>query len=231
MTDTPPPVLTIDGPSGSGKGTIARRLARELGWHYLDSGAVYRALGLAVERRGLDPDDAQAVVETARGLALRFRPADRPEDDCVDLDGVDVSAALRGEACAALASRVAALGPVRAALLERQRGFRMAPGLVADGRDMGTTVFPDATLKVFLTASAEARAGRRYKQLKEKGIEVTIASLAREIAERDRRDAGRSASPLKAADDAVVIDSTDLSIDSVTATVRAKLHERLTSAA
>lgn len=212
------PVLAIDGPSGSGKGSVSRAVARRLGWHFLDSGAIYRSLAVAIQRAGVDDGDIPAVVALASAMDLRFTADDPPQ---VILDGEDIAAIITTETCGNAASRVAALGPVRKALLEKQRAFRRAPGLVADGRDMGTVVFPDAPYKVFLTASAEVRAMRRYKQLKEKGITVNLADLTKEIAERDRRDRERAEAPLVMADGAVLIDSSELSIEEVLARVMA----------
>jgi len=208
------PVLTIDGPSGAGKGTVSRAVAERLGWHFLDSGALYRATGLAARRRGIPPDAVDALAALARDLDIRFieRPNDDPE---VRVDGVDVSDELRSEEVGALASAIAAVPAVRAALVDRQRAFRIAPGLVADGRDMGTVIFPDAPFKVFLTASAAARAERRHKQLKQKGSDVKLASLLQEIESRDARDAARTVAPLRPAADAVVIDSTGLPVEAV----------------
>ena len=210
-----PPVLAIDGPSGSGKGTIARRVAQALGWHLLDSGALYRLVGLAGARRGIDPGAAAELAVLARELDIRFE-VDPEGSERIVLDGEEVGPELRTEECGRLASAVAALPAVREALLGLQRGFREAPGLVADGRDMGTHVFPDATLKVFLTATVEERANRRYKQLKDKGIDVSLAALSRDIAARDKRDTERSVAPLEPADDARVLDSSHLTIDEVT---------------
>jgi len=210
-----PPVLAIDGPSGSGKGTIARQAALALGWHLLDSGALYRLVGLAADRRGIDLGSESELAALAGNLDIRFDVgADGAE--LVRLDGQDVSRALRTEECGRLASAVAALPAVREALLGLQRGFRKWPGLVADGRDMGTHVFPDATVKVFLTASVDERARRRYKQLKDKGIDVSLAALSRDIAARDKRDTERSVAPLRPADDARVLDSSLLTIAEVT---------------
>lgn len=212
------PVIAIDGPSGSGKGTIARRVAAALGYNLLDSGALYRLTALAADRQGVSLDDEQAVAAIARGLDIEFG-SDEHGAEQILLDGDDVTKPVRTEACGAGASVVAAQPAVRAALLHLQRGFRRPPGLVADGRDMGTQVFPDATLKVFLTASAEERARRRHKQLKDKGIDVSLAALSRDIEDRDRRDTERSVAPLKPAEDARILDSSGLPIDAVTKTV------------
>jgi cytidylate kinase len=215
VTEGAVPVVTIDGPSGSGKGTIGRRLAQVLGWHYLDSGALYRLAALAALRRHLDFSDARALAEAASTLDVRFTTAAAGER--VYLDGADVSAELRTEQAGDAASKVAAVPEVRAALLQRQRDFAAPPGLVADGRDMGTVVFPDALVKVVLTASAEARAMRRHKQLKEKGIDVSLPDLSWDIAQRDARDANRTVAPFKPAPDAQVIDSTSLTPEEVVA--------------
>ena len=209
------PVVTIDGPSGSGKGTIGRLLAHKLGWHYLDSGALYRLVALAALRRHLDFGDAAALSAAAASLDVRFTAAAVGER--VLLEGADVSSELRTERAGDAASRVAAVPEVRTALLKRQRDFAVAPGLVADGRDMGTVVFPDAVLKVVLTASAEARAMRRHKQLKEKGIDVSLPDLSWDIAQRDARDANRTVAPFRPAPDAQVIDSTSLTPEEVVA--------------
>jgi 3-phosphoshikimate 1-carboxyvinyltransferase len=208
-----PRVVTIDGPSGSGKGTISRRLAARLGWHYLDSGALYRLTALAALGRGIDLEDSSAVTALALRLDVRFAPA--AEAERIYLDDVEVAGELRTERVGEAASRVAALPAVREALLGRQRDFARAPGLIADGRDMGTVVFPGAQLKVFLTASAEERAMRRHKQLKEKGIDVSLPDLSWDIAQRDARDATREVAPLRPADDAHVIDSTGLTPEEV----------------
>jgi cytidylate kinase len=208
------PVIAIDGPSGSGKGTVARLVAQRLGWHLLDSGALYRLVALAGLARGLAGDDEAAHGVLARGLVALFE-VDAGGGERITLDGEDVTTRLRTESTGAEASRVAAMPAVRSGLLERQHGFAIAPGLVADGRDMGTVVFPGAEVKVFLTASAEERALRRYKQLKEKGLTVNLAALSQEILERDRRDSSRPVAPLRPAPDAVVIDSTGLTVEQV----------------
>lgn len=203
------PVITIDGPSGSGKGTIARLLARRLGWRILDSGALYRLLGLAAQRRGIPLDDEARLAQLARTMEVAF------DDERVLLDGDDVSLEIRTEEAGNRASQVAALPAVRQALLQWQRDYARAPGLVADGRDMGTVVFPEAPLKIFLTASAAERAKRRYNQLKEKGLDANLRDLIKEISERDERDRNRSVAPLRPAPDALELDSTGLSIEQV----------------
>jgi cytidylate kinase len=219
------PVVTVDGPSGVGKGTISQRLAARLGWHLLDSGALYRLTGLAARRRGIDLGDEPAVAKVAIALDVRFAPGLGEIE--VFLDDQEVTGAIRTEACGNDASRVAALGSVREALLGRQRAFRQPPGLIADGRDMGTTVFPGAPAKIFLTASVEVRAERRYKQLIEKGLDVSLGSLLQEIAERDERDRTRSVSPLIPADDAVIIDTSELDADQVFERVMGSVGERV----
>lgn len=213
-----PPVLTIDGPSGAGKGTVSRIVASRLGWNYLDSGALYRAVGVAASWADLDLSDASALVRCAFDTRIDF--VDLPERGLpVRVNEVDATDELRLETTGAVASAIAAIPEVRAALKERQRAFRKAPGLVADGRDMGTVIFPDAQYKVFLTASAEERAVRRHKQLKEKGVSVIFSDLLREIMARDARDAQRAVAPLRPADDAVLIDTTGLDIEQVVARV------------
>ena len=212
------PVLAIDGPSGSGKGTIARRIAETLGWHLLDSGALYRLVALDAENRGISHDDAAALARVAAGLDVLFT-SDSGGAEQIILSGSDVTAAVRSESAGIGASTVAAIPAVREALLGRQRAFRMAPGLVADGRDMGTQVFRDAALKVFLTASPEERAKRRHKQLKDKGIDVSLAAVSRDIVDRDRRDSERSVAPLKPAEDARILDSSAKPIEEVVQTV------------
>jgi len=215
MTEKLVPVITIDGPGGSGKGTISYLLAKELGWHLLDSGALYRVLALAAEWHGVQMTDEIALEVLAAHLDVQFLAATDTPVCRVVLEGEDVSEDIREEACGNNASLVAAFAKVRAALLERQRAFREMPGLVADGRDMGTVVFSDAAVKVFLTASAEERAKRRHNQLKEKGFGVSLRDLFEDIQKRDERDANRSVSPLRPAPDALVLDSTDLGIEEV----------------
>ena len=214
VSDIEVPVLCVDGPSGSGKGTVSRAVARRLGWHFLDSGALYRAVGVAAGRQGVSLDDPDALASLAERTRVDFRDAGEAEP-VVLVDGIDATGELRTEAAGSAASAIAAIPGVRAMLLQRQRDCRQAPGLVADGRDMGTVVFPDAQFKVFLTASPEERARRRHKQLSAKGVEVTLAGLLREIIARDARDAQRAVAPLRPADDAVAVDSTDVSVDAV----------------
>ena len=215
---SPVPVIAIDGPSGSGKGTISQIVADKLGYHYLDSGALYRLLALASKNHGLSVESEGDLETLAAHLDVQFSA-----DGSIVLEGERVTDEIRTEAVGNRASQIAALVGVRQALLARQRAFRDAPGLVADGRDMGTVVFPDAGAKIFLTASAEARAERRYKQLKEKGISVNLAHLLEDIRERDERDSQRQASPLKPATDAIQLDTTNLSIDEVVDKVLALL--------
>ncbi len=207
------PVLTIDGPSGSGKGTLAQRMAENLGWHYLDSGAIYRVLAQAALKHQIDLTDEAALASIAGQLDVQFVLKDGQLQ--VILEGEDVSLLIRSEQAGNAASKVAAFPAVRSALLQRQRDFCQPPGLVTDGRDMGTVVFPDAPYKVFLTASAKVRAERRYKQLKEKGIDSNLSDLVAEISERDERDTQREVAPLRPADDAVILDSTQLGIEAV----------------
>ncbi len=212
------PVIAIDGPSGSGKGTIARRVAEALGFHLLDSGALYRLTAISAKNEGVELTDADAVAQIARSLDIRFDSHDDGSER-IWLGDEDVTLEVRKESTGAGASTVAAIAVVREALLERQRAFERAPGLVADGRDMGTHVFPSALVKIFLTASAEERARRRYKQLKDKGMGVSLAALSRDIEDRDRRDSERSVAPLKPAKDARILDSSGKSIKAVTQTV------------
>lgn len=224
----PAPVLAIDGPSGSGKGTVCRRVAAALGWHLLDSGALYRLVAHGATASGVGADDVAGHADYGRRMDVTF--GSTPEgDERILLDGVDVTAAIRTEVAGAAASRVAAWPAVRDALVERQRAFARAPGLVADGRDMGSVIFPDAGLKVFLTASAEERAARRHKQLMGKGINANLAALSLEIAERDRRDATRPVAPLAATPDAITIDSTHLPPDAVVAQVLSLARARFGS--
>lgn len=207
------PVITIDGPVSSGKGTVAREVAVRLGWHLLDSGALYRVLGFHADKTGVSLDDERALVSLAENLPVRF--VEQEGDTRVVLDGEDVSNTIRTEQVGELASKVAVFQPVRDALLGRQQTFAQPPGLVADGRDMGTVVFTAAPLKIFLTASAEERARRRYNQLKEKGFGATLAALVEDIRSRDERDMNRDVAPLRPADDALVVDSTSLTVTEV----------------
>ncbi len=218
MRKKPVPVIAIDGPSGSGKGTIAHRVASALGWHLLDSGALYRLVALAARKAGVPLDDADRLAALASALEVRF-DSNQDGSEGIWLDGEDVTNEVRTEESGAGASAVAVIPAVRAALLERQRAFRQPPGLVADGRDMGTHVFADAPLKIYLTASAEERARRRHKQLKDKGMDVSLAALSRDIEDRDRRDTERSVAPLRPAEDARILDSSGQSIEAVTRTI------------
>lgn len=219
------PVIAIDGPSGSGKGTVSREVARHLGWHLLDSGALYRLVALSGSLRQLLPDDVAGHAALARAMDVEFG-VDEEGEERIRLDQADVTREVRSEAAGQGASRVAAWPPVRDALLQRQRDFARPPGLVADGRDMGTVVFPGADLKIYLTASAEERARRRHKQLKEKGSDANLAALSREIAERDRRDSTRAVAPLRPAQDAHIIDSTGMSVAQVVEAVLSAGHAR-----
>ncbi len=221
------PVVAIDGPSGAGKGTVSQRVAQLLGWHLLDSGVLYRLVALAARNHGIAPDNVEALRTLAAHLDVQFRVADAEGQPGIVLEGEDVSGVIRSEEIGNAASRVAALPDVRTALLERQRAFRVPPGLVADGRDMGTVVFPDAEVKIFLMADAAERARRRHLQLKGGDPDVRLKDLLREITERDRRDTERSVAPLKPAADAVTIDTTNLAVDQVVERVMAVCRERL----
>jgi len=220
------PVMTIDGPSGSGKGTVSRAAARALGWALLDSGALYRLVALAARKAGVSLEAGPGLAALAGRLDIKFG-SDSTGEEAVWLDGQEVTGAIRTEQAGNDASKVAALGVVRAALLERQRRFAVPPGLVADGRDMGTVVFPQAEVKIFLTASAAERAARRHKQLKEKGVAATLAALSLEIAERDQRDTNRAISPLVPSADAVLLDTTGMSVDEVVERILVEARGRL----
>ena len=206
------PVLTIDGPSGAGKGTISRLIAKKLGWHYLDSGSIYRSLAIALDKKAVDLADVASIVAVAEAMDLAFECGD---DLIVKLAGEDISPLLGLETTGNTASIIAAIPEVRGVLLQKQQDFKRDPGLVADGRDMGTVVFPEAVYKVFLTASSKKRAERRYKQLKEKGIDANLSRLTKDIEERDRRDQERATAPLSMASGALFIDSSDMTIDAV----------------
>ncbi|TPV59907.1 (d)CMP kinase [Aestuariibacter sp. GS-14] len=221
----PTPVVTVDGPSGAGKGTLSALLAEKLNWHLLDSGAIYRVLAVAAMHHDLPIDDEAAIVPLASGLDVSFETENNQRR--VVLEGEDVTDDIRTEEVGAVASQIASLARVREALLRRQRAFQQAPGLIADGRDMGTVVFPDAVVKLFLTASAEARAERRYTQLKDKGMDVNIARLLTDIKARDERDSQRSVAPLVPAEDAIIIDSTDLDINQVFDSAMEIINSRL----
>ncbi len=222
-------VITIDGPSGSGKGTISRLLANELGWRFLDSGALYRLVGLAAMSHAIAFDDEQGLATLAAHLDVEFVSDDSGAGTKIFLEGEEVTNTIRSEECGNNASKVAAIQAVRDALYERQRAFLVAPGLIADGRDMGTVIFPDARLKIFLTASLEERASRRYKQLKQKGLDANLSALLEELAERDERDMNRSSAPLVAADDAVSIDTSNMSIDEVVSKVSDLWQQRVSA--
>jgi len=226
------PVIAVDGPSGSGKGVVTSHLAERYGFHILDSGALYRLVGIAARNAGLaleNPDFDQArVAALAATLDVSFDPTGDPENPLsIKLDGTDVTLRLRSDEAGVDASRVASIQAVRDNLGDLQRSFRRTPGLVADGRDMGTVIFPDADAKIFLTASAEARAERRYNQLKHKDIGVSLAALFQSIRARDERDMSREASPLRPADDALVVDSTDMTIEEVLESVQAFVSQKL----
>lgn len=221
------PVVTVDGPSGVGKGTLCAFLSRTLGWHLLDSGAIYRLLGLAAKRGNIDPNDIAGLTRLAEGLDIAFLTSEDGSATRAMLDDEDVTADIRTEEAGAMASLVAPSTAVRAALMERQRNFRRAPGLVADGRDMGTVVFQDAPVKLFLTASAEERAARRHKQLIQQGVSANLAALSVDIAERDRRDTARVNAPLRPAADAVTIDTTGVSISEVARVALRTVQSRL----
>lgn len=218
------PVITIDGPGGAGKGTIGRMLARDLGFHYLDSGALYRLVAYAMRKHDISPDDLSALTHTIYDLDVSFSPD--PEVKTIRFEDEDLEQELRTETISQLASKLSALPEVRLALLERQRAFKQAPGLVTDGRDMGTVVFPHAIVKIYLTASPAERARRRFEQLQEAGESVNLASLTEEIRARDERDANRALSPLKPAPDATVLDTTGLGIEVVLAQARALVKEK-----
>ena len=220
------PVITIDGPSGAGKGTVARVIADQLGWHLLDSGAIYRVLAVATQHHQLGIDDEEPLIPIAAHLDVQFEICN--DESKVILEGEDVTNSIRTEEIGELASKIAAFPRVREALLRRQRAFKVAPGLVADGRDMGTVVFIDAPVKVFLTASAEERAQRRFNQLKEKGFDVKIGRLLDDIRQRDERDENRKVAPLVPAEGSLVIDSTDISIKEVVGKILSYANEKLT---
>jgi CMP/dCMP kinase len=227
MTNTHIPVVTIDGPSGVGKGTVSLRVAKHFGWHTLDSGALYRVLALAAQQNKVSLEDENLLATLAHNLEVQFEPKSDLSAIQVIMNGQEVSQALRSESCGNSASQIATYQSVRQALLARQRAFRQPPGLVADGRDMGTIVFPDAPIKFFLTASIEERAQRRYKQLKEKGINAKLSHLIKEIGERDQRDSTRTIAPLIAATEAWVIDTTGAPIEQVVARILSVISEQL----
>jgi len=221
------PVITIDGPSGAGKGTVARIVAEQLGWHLLDSGAIYRVLAVAIQHHHIEVEEEEPLIPIAAHLDVQFDISGEGESKVI-LEGEDVTDSIRTEEIGALASKVAAFPRVREALLRRQRAFSIMPGLVADGRDMGTVVFIDAPVKVFLTASAEERAQRRFNQLKDKGFDVKIGRLLDDIRQRDERDQNRTVAPLVPAEGALLVDSTDLSIQEVVNKVLSFANEKLT---
>lgn len=226
MYDDTVPVITLDGPSGTGKGTLCHLLAKHLQWHMLDSGAIYRVLAYAAKKNKINLDAVEELTDLARTLNLQFKSSD-DNASLVFLDGEDITSFIRSEECGQEASKVAVIPEVRQALLERQRNFAQAPGLVTDGRDMGTVVFPDAVLKIFLYANEGERANRRYLQLKEKGNDVSLAQVVEELAKRDARDTARTHAPLKPAADAVQIDTTRLTVVQVLDTVLRLADERL----
>jgi cytidylate kinase len=209
------PVVTIDGPSGSGKGTVSLLLAKQLGWHYLDSGTLYRVLACAVLRDRVSEEDEASIVALIPALTIQFVIDDQKMEKKVILDGVDITEDIRTEQTSQMSSKISTFSGVRQALVARQHSFRQAPGLVTDGRDMGTVIFPDANLKIYLTASAKVRAERRFEQLKNKGFGGTLAAIQRELEERDKRDQERTIAPLKPAVDAHIVDSSTMSIDEV----------------
>lgn len=213
------PVITFDGPSGSGKGTISQILARQLGWYYLDSGALYRAVAWGALHYAIVPESRSELNKLLATLQVEMKVQSTGKSAQVWVDGMEVSLDIRSEECSAMASKISAIPEIRAALLQRQRDMRKPPGLVTDGRDMGTVVFPDAQLKFFFVANAQQRAKRRYNQLKEMGIDVSLRDIERELVERDRRDENRDISPSKPAPDAVLLDTSDLSIDQTVETV------------
>ena len=219
-------VITVDGPSGSGKGTICRLLSQKLGWNLLDSGALYRLTALAARHHGVDLNDVEALQVLAAHLDVRFVASDAESEVQIFLEGEEVTKAIRAEDVGLDASKVAAIQPVRTALLSRQRNFAQQPGLIADGRDMGTVVFPEALLKIYLDASAEERAQRRYKQLIDKGVGASLEDILQDLRARDDRDMNRSASPLKPAEDAIRLDSTSMTIDEVLAAVLEEARHR-----
>lgn len=220
------PVLTIDGPGGAGKGTVGQRLAIGIGWHYLDSGALYRIAAWMVEEQGHSADDIDKLAVAVQNMDIQCLP--QSDRDCEILaDGVNISRAIRSQTIGERASKLAPLGPIREALASVQARARRSPGLVADGRDMGTVVFPDAVLKIYLYADLEIRVQRRYKQLKDKGFDASLSALRRSIQERDERDSSRELSPMSAASDALVVDTTSLAIDVVVDQIRAQLDQRM----